>query len=55
MLFPTLIASLIASINAASIVSRSPSYHPHQPGVLGPKSKITIGNKVITPDGFERS
>jgi iron transport multicopper oxidase len=50
-----LIVSLISSINAASIVSRSQSYPLSQPGVLGPKTRITIGNKVIAPDGFERS
>ncbi|KAG2062736.1 laccase, partial [Suillus decipiens] len=49
-----LIASLVSLINAASIVSRSQSYYP-QPAVLGPQTTITIGNKVIAPDGFERS
>jgi hypothetical protein len=49
------LVSLISSINAASVVSRSQSYPLSQPGVLGPKTRITIGNKVIAPDGFERS
>jgi iron transport multicopper oxidase len=55
MFIAILIASFIASINAASIVSRSQSYPLPQPGVLGPKTSITIANKVIAPDGFERS
>ncbi|KAG1740324.1 laccase [Suillus lakei] len=55
MLIPILLASLVLSINAASIVSRSQSYPLSQPAVLGPKTRITIGNKVIAPDGFERS
>jgi len=42
-------------IHAASIVSRSQSYTLPQPGVLGPETNITVGNKVIAPDGFERS
>ncbi|KAG1888613.1 Cupredoxin [Suillus subluteus] len=50
-----LLISLVSSINAASIVSRSQSYPLSQPAVLGPKTRITIGNKFITPDGFERS
>ncbi|OAX30864.1 Cupredoxin, partial [Rhizopogon vinicolor AM-OR11-026] len=50
----TLIASFIALIHAASIVSRSQSYTLPQPGVLGPETNITVGNKVIAPDGFER-
>jgi iron transport multicopper oxidase len=49
-----LIVSLISSINATSIVSRSQSYPLSQPAVHGPKARITIGNKVIAPDGFER-
>ncbi|KAG1811529.1 laccase [Suillus subaureus] len=53
MIIPILIASLISSINAVSIVSRSQSYS--QPAVLGPQTTITIGNKVIAPDGFERA
>ncbi|KAG2127556.1 laccase [Suillus bovinus] len=53
MLTPILIASLLALINAASIVSRSQSYP--QPHVLGPQTTITIGNKDIAPDGFARS
>ncbi|KAG2138558.1 laccase [Suillus clintonianus] len=47
-----LIASLASSINAASIVSRSQSYPLSQ---LGPQTTLTIGNKVIAPDGFKRS
>ncbi|KAG1850643.1 laccase [Suillus subluteus] len=35
----------------ASIVSQSYS----QPAVLGPQTTLTIGNKVIAPDGFERA
>ncbi|KAG1825344.1 laccase [Suillus variegatus] len=50
-----LIASTISLINAAAIVSRSQSYPSSQPAVLGPKTRLTIGNKVIAPDGFERS
>ncbi|KAG1888632.1 laccase [Suillus subluteus] len=50
-----LLVSLVSSINAASIVSRSQSYPLSQPAVLGPKTRITIGNKFIAPDGFERS
>ncbi|KAG2137118.1 laccase [Suillus bovinus] len=55
MLIAILLVSLISSIDAASIVSRSQSYQLSQPTVLGPKSRITIGNKAIAPDGFERS
>ncbi|KAG2112525.1 laccase [Suillus clintonianus] len=50
-----LIAFLVSSINAASIVSRSQSYPLSQPAVLGPKTRLAVGNKVIAPDGFERS
>ncbi|KAG1766796.1 laccase [Suillus occidentalis] len=39
----------------AARVSRSQSYPLSQPAVLGPKTRLTIGNKVIAPDGFERS
>ncbi|KAG1804681.1 multicopper oxidase-domain-containing protein, partial [Suillus subaureus] len=53
MIIPIVFASLISSINAVSIVSRSQSYP--QTAVLGPKTTITIGNKVIAPDGFERA
>ncbi|KAG1817498.1 laccase [Suillus subaureus] len=49
-----LLVYLVSSINAASIVSRSQSHPLSQPAVLGPKTRITIGNKVIAPDGFER-
>ncbi|OJA20745.1 hypothetical protein AZE42_13497 [Rhizopogon vesiculosus] len=55
MLFPIFIASIIASVNAASIASRSQSYPLPRAGVLGPKTTITVGNNVISPDGFERS
>ncbi|KAG2145813.1 laccase [Suillus clintonianus] len=54
MFIPIIIASIISSINAAAIVSRSQSYPLSQPTVLGPKTRLTIGNKVIAPDGFER-
>ncbi|KAG1745757.1 laccase [Suillus lakei] len=54
MIIPTLIASLVSSIYAASIVSRQSSPLP-QPVVLGPQTILTIGNGVIAPDGFERS
>lgn len=50
-----LIVSLISSINAASLVSRSESYPLTQPVVHGPKARITIGNRYIAPDGFNRS
>ncbi|KAG2035339.1 laccase [Suillus americanus] len=50
-----LVASLISSINATSIVSRSQSYLLSQPAVHGPKTRITIGNRVIAPDGLKRS
>ncbi|KAG1888708.1 laccase [Suillus subluteus] len=50
-----LIVSLISSINAASIVSRSQPYPLSQPAVHGPKTRITIGNSFIAPDGFNRS
>ncbi|KAG2346682.1 laccase [Suillus weaverae] len=53
MFTPILIASLVSLIDAASIVSRSQS--SPQSTVLGPQTTITIGNKVIAPDGFERS
>ncbi|KAG1811271.1 phenol oxidase [Suillus subaureus] len=50
-----LIVSLISLINATSIVSRSQSYPLSQPAVHGPKTRITIGNRIIAPDGFNRS
>ncbi|KAG2359528.1 laccase [Suillus spraguei] len=50
-----LFASFISLINAAAIVSRSQSYPLPQNGALGPQSKLTIGNKVISPAGYERS
>ncbi|KAG2359512.1 laccase [Suillus spraguei] len=50
-----LFASFISSINAAAIVSRSQPYSLPQTGVLGPQSKLTIGNKAIAPDGYQRS
>ncbi|KAG1740355.1 laccase [Suillus lakei] len=55
MLILFLIASFISSINATAIISRSQSYPLSQPAVHGPKTRITIGNRVIAPDGFERS
>jgi len=55
MLILILITSLITSINAASIVSRSKSYPLPRSGVLGPQTSITVGNSLISPDGFERS
>ncbi|KAG2035342.1 laccase [Suillus americanus] len=55
MFTPILIASFISSINAAAIISRSQSYPLSQRSALGPQTKLTIGNKVIAPDGFERS
>jgi iron transport multicopper oxidase len=55
MFIPILIAAFIAPMNAASIVSRSQSYPLPQPGVLGPKTSITVSNKVIAPDSFARS
>ncbi|KAG1762759.1 laccase [Suillus occidentalis] len=55
MFIPVLIASLILSIKAEALVSRSQSYPSSQSAVLGPKTRLTIGNKVIAPDGFERS
>ncbi|KAG1822304.1 laccase [Suillus variegatus] len=50
-----LVVSLISSINATSIVSRSQSYPLSQPAVHGPTTQLTISNKVISPDGFNRS
>jgi hypothetical protein len=50
-----LIASLISSIDAAAIISRSQSYPLSQRDVLGPQTTLTVANKVIAPDGFERS
>jgi iron transport multicopper oxidase len=55
MLIPVLIASLVSSINAEALVPRSQSYPSSQSAVLGPQTRLTIGNKVIAPDGFERS
>ncbi|OJA18450.1 hypothetical protein AZE42_05804 [Rhizopogon vesiculosus] len=55
MFIPIFIASIILHTNATSIVSRSQSHSLSQPGVLGPQTSIIIGNKVIAPDGFERS
>ncbi|KAG2139726.1 laccase [Suillus clintonianus] len=54
MIILLLIASFISSINATSVVSRSQSYPLSQPAVHGPKTRLTIGNKVIAPDGFIR-
>ncbi|KAG2069791.1 laccase [Suillus decipiens] len=50
-----LFASFISSINTAAIISRSQSYPLSQSGVLGPQSKLTIANKAIAPDGYQRS
>ncbi|KAG2056214.1 laccase [Suillus hirtellus] len=50
-----LFVSLISSINATSIVSRSQSYPLSQPAAHGPTTQLTISNKVISPDGFNRS
>jgi iron transport multicopper oxidase len=55
MFIPVLIASLISSINAAAPLPLSQSCPLSQPAVLCPKTRLTIGNKVIAPDGFERS
>ncbi|KAG2121859.1 laccase [Suillus clintonianus] len=55
MFIPILIASLVSLVNAASVVSRSQSYPLSQRAALGPQTTLTIGNKVIAPDGFERS
>ncbi|KAG2159054.1 laccase [Suillus bovinus] len=49
------IVSLISSINATSIISRSQSYPLSQPAVHGPKTRLTIGNRFIAPDGYNRS
>ncbi|KAG1759871.1 laccase [Suillus placidus] len=49
-----LIVSLISAIDATSIASRSQSYPLSQPAVHGPKTRMTIGNGVIAPDGFRR-
>jgi hypothetical protein len=49
-----LVVSLISSINATSIVSHSQSYPLSQPAVHGPKTRMTIGNGVIAPDGLKR-
>ncbi|KAG1895893.1 laccase [Suillus fuscotomentosus] len=48
-----LIVSLISSINATAIVSRS-EYPLSQLPVHGPKTRLTIGNSIIAPDGFAR-
>ncbi|KAG2047768.1 laccase [Suillus hirtellus] len=50
-----LVVSLISSINATSIVSRSQSYPLSQPAVHGPKTGLFIGNGRIAPDGYSRS
>ncbi|KAG2114631.1 laccase [Suillus discolor] len=47
-----LVVSLISSINATSIVSRSESYPLSQPAVHGPKTRLVIGNGRIAPDGY---
>ncbi|KAG2150987.1 laccase [Suillus clintonianus] len=55
MIILLLIASLISSINATAVVSRSQSYPSSQPAVYGPKTRLTIGNGVVAPDGFIRA
>ncbi|KAG1811276.1 TvLac6 [Suillus subaureus] len=50
-----LVVSLISSINATSIVSRSQSYPLSQPPVHSPKTRLTISCRVIAPDGLKRS
>ncbi|KAG2743690.1 multicopper oxidase [Suillus brevipes Sb2] len=54
MIIPALIASLVSSINAEALLSHSQIYPSSQSAILGPKTKLTIANKVIAPDGFER-
>ncbi|KAJ8592693.1 laccase [Rhizopogon salebrosus TDB-379] len=55
MIFPIFIAFIISYTNALSVVSRSQSHPLSQQGVLGPQTSMIIGNKIIAPDGFERS
>jgi hypothetical protein len=55
MFIPALLASLISSINAEALLSHSQLYPSSQSPILGPRTRLTIGNKVIAPDGFERS
>ncbi|KAG2064961.1 laccase [Suillus decipiens] len=50
-----LFASIISLINAAAIVSRSQSHPLSHHSVLGPQSKLTVANKAIAPDGYQRS
>ncbi|KIK45200.1 multicopper oxidase [Suillus luteus UH-Slu-Lm8-n1] len=50
-----LVVSLILSIHATSVVSRSQSYPLSQPDVHGPKIRLIIGNGNIAPDGLNRS
>ncbi|KAG2137155.1 laccase [Suillus bovinus] len=54
MLIFFLIVSLISSINATAMISRS-EYPLSQIPAHGPKTRLTIGNKYIAPDGFNRS
>ncbi|KAG1785905.1 laccase [Suillus plorans] len=54
MLILFLLVSLVSSINATAMVSRS-EYPLSQIPPHGPTTRITIGNKAIAPDGFNRS
>ncbi|KAH7923707.1 laccase [Leucogyrophana mollusca] len=47
--------TLLSTAYAASIVSRSQSQPLSPHNVIGPVTNLTISNKVIAPDGFERS
>ncbi|KAH7910237.1 laccase [Hygrophoropsis aurantiaca] len=47
--------TLLSTSRAASIVSRSSSKPLIQTNVIGPVTNLTISNKVIAPDGFQRS
>ncbi|KAG2056220.1 laccase T2 copper depleted [Suillus hirtellus] len=49
-----LLVSLVSSINATAMVSRS-EYPLSQVSQHDPTTRITIGNKAIAPDGFNRS
>lgn len=50
-----LVVSLISSIHATSVVSRSQSYPLSPPVVHGPKTRLTISNGNVAPDGLVRS
>ncbi|KAG1776594.1 laccase [Suillus placidus] len=60
-LHTVLAGCLIASSHAASVTSRSNSELLQRsppsvpPSTIGPVTELTIGNRVIAPDGFERS